>query len=800
MPAHAEGTKEVPTYCALCISRCGATATLKDGRLASLVADPHHPTGKALCIKGKVSPELVYHPERLLQPLRRTAPKGAADPGWETITWDEALDTVAQKLTNLASAHGPETVVFSSASPSTSAIDDSMGWIRRLRRAFGSPNQSTSMELCGWGRWLANFYSYGTGFPAGVMPDLEHAGCILFWGYNPSVSRIAHATATTAAVKRGAKLIVVDPRNAGLAHRADVWLQVRPGSDGALALGLSQVLIAGGHYDTNFLKGWTNAPTLVRDDNGKCLRLQDLDPSASEDVLLAWSDGVGGPVRTELGDETADHALFGTFEVQTPDGPVTCQPVFQKWANVCAAYTPDRVEELTNVPAATVVRAAEMIWQSRPLAYMAWSGVEQQSNATQIAIAAGLLCALTGSYDRRGGNVEFPVIPTNNVQGDEFLSEAQRQKTLGRDVRPLGPARYDHVGSADIYRAILEELPYRVRGLVSFGSNLVMAHAASETAIAALKALEFYVHTDLFMNPTADFADIVLPVASPFETEALKVGFEISDDAARLVQLRQRLVPPRGECRSDTQIIFDLACRMGLSAQFWNGDVDAGMREILEPSGVTLDELREKPEGIRVELETHYQKYATRQDGRPRGFNTPSRRIEFYSEQLLAHGYSPLPDYEEPKVSHRSDAQLAPRYPLVLTCTKDTLFCETQHRNLPSLRRRAMEPQVDVHPETAAARGIAAGDWVEIATPHGAARARARFDASLAEAVVCGQHGWWQACTALSAPAYPATGPETANFNSLIGHDAVDDVSGSVPMRAYVCELRRLNSPPSETH
>lgn len=151
--------EHVPTFCALCISRCGAVATVNDGRLTALGADPTHPTGQALCIKGKVAPELVYHPDRLLHPMKRTRPKDAADPGWERIGWDEALDIAAGRLRALAEAHGPQTVVFNSVSPSTSALDDSVGWLRRLRRAFGSPNQAVSMELFGWGRWLANIYT-----------------------------------------------------------------------------------------------------------------------------------------------------------------------------------------------------------------------------------------------------------------------------------------------------------------------------------------------------------------------------------------------------------------------------------------------------------------------------------------------------------------------------------------------------------------------------------------------------------------------------------------------------------------
>lgn len=790
MADRTQTAEKIPTFCALCTSRCGAIATVEDGRLTALASDPTHPTGKALCIKGKVAPELVYSPERLLHPLKRTQPKGAVDPGWERITWDEALDTIAARLNALAKAHGPETVAFNTASPSTSALSDSRHWVQRLRRAFGSPNQSVSFELCGWGRYMANLYSYGTALPASVMPDIENAGCILFWGYNPSLSRIAHATATTAALKRGAKLIVVDPRNVGLAHRAHEWVQVRPGSDGALALGLSHVMIERGWYAADFLRAWTNAPFLVREDTGRLLRASDIAPDASVDAGVVWD---GAPRAGTPGDAAPDIQLDTRVNVQTPAGTVACKTVFRMWRDICARHDPETVADLTGVSAAQIERTAETLWHSRPVGYMAWSGLEQQSNATQMARAIGLLYALTGNYDQKGGNVELPIVSTVDITGIEFLTRAQRKKTLGLDRRPLGPARFDEICSADLYRGILDNDPYPVRGLVSFGSNLVMAHADSDTATGALAALEFHVHVDLFMNPSAHFADIVLPATSPFESEGLKVGFEISKEACSLVQLRKPLVAPRGECRSDCQIVFDLATRLGLGDKFWDGDLDQAHTEMLAPSGLTLEALRAAPEGIRVPLETRYRKYADITDGVPKGFKTPSGRIEFFSEQLLDHGYPPLPDYEEPKVSHRAQPRLAARYPLTLTCTKDTLFCETQHRGLPSLRRRAPDPQVDLHPDAAGARGIADGAWVEIITPIGRARARARLDTGLAPDVVCGQHGWWQGCADIDAPGYPATGPGTANFNAIIGHDEVDDVSGSVPMRAYVCDVELLS-------
>ncbi len=797
MSADNPTTEQVPSFCALCISRCGAIATVENGRFVALKPDPSHPTGQALCIKGRVAPELVYHPDRLLYPMKRTRPKGDADSGWQRISWDEALDTVAKKLTELSDQYGPETVAFNNASPSTSALSDSVDWIRRLRRAFGSPNHSISMELCGWGRYLANQYSFGVGLPADCMPDLENAGCILFWGYNPTVSRIAHATATVAAQKRGARLIVVDPRLAGLARKADQWLRVRPGSDGALALGLAHVMIDRGWYDEGFVRNWTNGPLLIRADNGRFLREQDLARSGAAENYLAWDQTDGRPVAYDpsLGSYAADNsklALFGSFDIETLQGSVTCRPAFQLTTELCGRYDPKEVERITGVEADQVIRTAQMLWDARPVAYMAWSGLEQQSNATQIARAIGLVYALTGNFDAKGGNVQFPAAPSANIQGDDMLSAEQRAKTLGLADRPLGPSRFDHVTSAEIYRAILDHQPYAVRGLVSFGSNLLVAHADCERGREALAALDFHVHADLFMNPSAEMADIVLPTTSPFESEALKIGFEISEAACSLIQLRKKLVEPRGEARSDIQIIFDLACRLGFGQVFWDGDIDSAYRHQLAPSGVTLETLRENPAGVRVPLQTRYQKYAERTDNVPRGFDTPSRKVEFYSETFLKQGYPPLPDYEEPLVGPHSRPDLASRYPLILTCAKDSLYCESQHRGLPSLRRRALDPQVDLHPAAAAAREIGPGDWVIIETPKGRVRARARINEALDPQVVCGQHGWWQACPEIGAPGFEPFGPDSANFNLLIGHDDVDPVSGSVPLRAYVCEIKRL--------
>ena len=793
-------TQRIHGYCALCIARCGTVATVEEGRFIRLDPDPAHPTGQAICAKGRAAPELVYHPERLTSPLRRTRPKGDPDPGWERMSWEEALHLTAAAMRRVAEQHGPQAVAFTLASASTTAIGDATGFIQRLANAFGTPNAGITLDLCGWGRAFATRYTYGVGSVGaggmGAMPDIEQSGVLLLWGYNPSFTRLTHATAVVAALKRGMRLIVVDPRHVGLAGKADLWLRVRPGTDGALALGLAHLLIERGWYDRDFIRQWSNGPHLVRADTGRLLTTRDLDPHGDAGRVFAWDRAAARlvPYDTSTGQydgDSASLALDGEHRIATPQGDVVCHPAFELYARLCRRYPPEVVEATCWIPRAQLEEAARLLWQARPVSYYAYSGHEHHANVTQTARAMSLLYALSGSFDRPGGNVLFAAPPAAPIVGQELPSAQRMAPTVGRAERPLGPARWGSVTTHNLYRAILEGTPYPVRAVLGFGANMLLAHADGRQGREALKALEFYAHADLFMNPTAELADVVLPVASAFEREGLKIGFEISAEAQSLIQLRPAVVPPPGEARPDTDIIFDLAVRLGLAAQFWHGNIEAAYRHQLAPTGVTLEQLRAAPSGVRVPLQTRHAKYAEPDaQGAPHGFATPSRKVELYSQTFLEHGYEPLPDFVEPPIGPVARPDLAARFPLILTSAKSSLFCETQHRALPSLRKRVPHPEVELHPTAAQARGIANGDWVSIETPEGSVRARARLNTDLDPRVVVGEHGWWQSCAELGAPGYDPFGPMGANFNLLIGTAALDPVSGTAPHKSYLCEIR----------
>ncbi|GAB0106796.1 molybdopterin-dependent oxidoreductase [Nocardia sp. JMUB6875] len=767
---------EIAGYCTLCKSRCGAIYTVENGRLTDVRPDGDHPTGKALCPKGRSAPEIVHSTRRLTTPLRRTRPKTDPDPGWEPVSWDVALSDIAGRLTSIARESGPEAVAFALSTPSGTSLSDSTEWIERFVHAVGSPNTIYSTEICNWHKDVAHAFTYGVGLP---VPDYEATDLAVMWGFNPAKTWLAQSTELAEARARGARLAVIDPRRSTTALGAEHWLRVRPGTDAALALGLAGRLLDTHGYDERFVRAWTNAPLLVREDTGGFLRAEDIWPDTTG--FVAWDADEGRPTPYDTGspaDVPERFGLAGTHRIATPTGIVTCAPAFDHYARACRAWPLDRVACETWIEEDRIAALADEIAQAGSVSYYGWTGIGQHANATQTDRAIATLFALTGSFDAPGGNVVLPKPPVNAVSDrvNQLVPE-QRAKTLGLPERPLGPPAQGWVTARDLCRAVLEAEPYRVRALVGFGANMLLSQPDSARTGQALEALDFQVHLDLFENPTARYADYLLPVNSSWEHEALRIGFESSHRAQEHVQLRSRIVEPVGESRSDTEVVFDLATRMGLGEQFFGGDLEAAWDNQLAPLGMTAAELRARPGGTRIPLPRDYRKYEAT------GFNTPTRRIELYSERLAARGYSPVPEYAAPLAPE-------PAFPLVLTCAKNGYFCHSQHRQINSLRRRSPDPRLDLSPEAAAERGITDGQWVVLSTRLGSARLRARIDPTLHPGVVVSEYGWWQSNTDLGLPGADPLDKVGSNYNLLIDDENIDPLSGSVPLRSFTCEVR----------
>jgi anaerobic selenocysteine-containing dehydrogenase len=787
--------KFVRGYCALCTAHCATVATVEKGRVTRLEPDDDHPNGGVICIKGKAAPELVYHPDRLDYPLKRTRPKGDPDPGWQRVGWDEALSDIAQRLISIRARHGAKAVALGKGTKSGTSVDDVERWLGRFLYLFGSPNWVSTTHVCNWHRDTGFSFTFGTNLPT---PDLTHSKTFLLWGHNPSSTSLVLAHDIVAARARGMKTVVVDPRRVGIGSQADMLLQVRPGTDGALALAMIHCLMEESWYDASFARHWTNGTFLLNSETQKVITEADLSPQGSPDRFVVWDElkdraAVYDPVAEVYASDGIQPALFGARSLKGNDGKeILCRPVFERLSEIAAAFAPERSEKITWVPANKVWQTALLLAHNRPTSLYMWNGIGQHTNATQTSRAIASLYALLGDFDRPGGNVIFPKVPTHDVGGKEFLPKEAAALRIGRERKPLGPpAAPGNCAAYDIFTAILEEQPYPIKALLSFGSNPVMSNADSQRAHQALSALELGVATDLFMTPTAELCDYVLPATSFLEMSNLTTAFEHRPAGKTHLQYRPSIVGPIAERRSDTWIVFELAKKLGFAEQFWNGDIEAGYAYELAPSGLTLEQLKDSPGGISLPAEPSYEKHTKKnQDGVVRGFATPSKKVELYSHKFAAHGYPPLPEYMEPALSPVSRPDVAADYPLVLTNAKFTTFIHSQQRALPGLRKASPEPTADIHPDSATRFGVSNKRWMVIETPRGAIKVRARVTPNIVPGVVCCQHGWWQACKELKLPGYNPYDDDGANPATLIGTDLADPISGSLPHRSYLCRVR----------
>jgi anaerobic selenocysteine-containing dehydrogenase len=712
------------------------------------------------------------------------------------ISWDEALDTVAEKMLAARSEFGAESVAFYRPAPGGSPSGDFLPWLQRLAHAFGSPNTAATTHICNWHRDYGAAYTYGVGTP---QADYENAGCIIIWGTNPHATGVRHVAPIKAAVARGAKLIVIDPRRIPLTRDAAAWLPVRPGTDLALILGLINQIIENGAYDRAFLSRWTNAPLLVRDDTNLLLTEADLTAGGSTTRYVVWDSiaaetALYDPDKVDFVPHRTVAALDASMSLTLADGStVGCRTVFAALRGIAADYTLTRTAQLTDIDESAIATAAQVIGEARPLCYYSFNGIEQHTDAMQTNRAIGILYALTGDFDRKGGMVIYPSLRTKGISEVGLLPDGAAEKRLGVVKRPLGPAGGPHKGKPgniqayEIYNAILTGEPYSVRALISFGGNLIVSNGDTRRGARALQSLDFYMHMDFYENPTARFADILLPAASSWESEV--VG-QAAWRGKGHIQMRRAVVAPEYERRSDLDVMFALAKRMGLNDAFYGGDVETAFDDVLSPLGRTVSDIRAMERGMSIPLSARYQKYAESDPttGAPRGFNTPSRLLEIYSRTFAENGFAPLPRYAEPP-ELQVDRN---RFPLLLTASKPAAFTHGSYRSVPSLRKLVPEPGLEVNPTTAMSRGIADGDWVSLQTPKGAIRAKARYNTDLSPDIISGEEGWWQECAALGLPGYDPLSETGSNLNLLFTNDLIDPISGSVPHRGYPCQIARL--------
>jgi anaerobic selenocysteine-containing dehydrogenase len=790
-------TKKIRGYCASCSNWCPTVAHIRDGVFIEVSPDKEHPLANGLCPKGFAAPELVYNKQRLQYPMKRTKPKGSPDPGWQRISWDEALDTIATKLNEIREKFGPEAVAFTRAGPGGSPMAELAPWVVRLAHAFGSPNNIGTTNICQWHRDNASAYTYASPGIVGAAgrAEFERARCILIWGNNVHATRSSLLPLIERGLKHGAKLIVIDPRKTEMAAMADLWLQIRPGTDGALALSMINTIIDERLYDYDFVRDWTTAPLLVKSTSGDFLKAHELTAGGYPSSYVVV-DSVSKECKAYLaGSKLAvEPVLHGSFSLRTLSGEeIKCSTVFKLLQETVSAYPPSVAETLTGIAEGKIRDAARMFATIKPACWYSWNGIEQTTNASQTNRAICILYALTGNYDKPGGNIIPPRIPMNSIEGQEFLTTEMEEKRLGFKQRPLGPSGSLMARTTqgyEVYQAILTGKPYPVRALLGFGGNLVSSNIPGLVGKSALCQLDFHAQAELFLTPTAELADIVLPAANSWESWHIGVNRSSLSDKA-FIQMRPAVVPPQYESWPDMKIIFNLAKRLGLGNRFWDGNVEAAFDYQFAPLSITVEQIRRTPGGIPVSLPMQYRKYRNKDDaGNFIGFPTPSKRVEIYSAIFKEHGYEPLPTWKAPAILKRAD--IAENYPLILTSSKVVEFCHSQHRALPSLRKRVPHPFLEINVTKASELGLKERDWVIVETPYGSITLQAKLTDGIPYNVICTQNGWWQSCPELKLPGYDPYSSEGANVILLYSAENIDPISGCLLIKGHPGNVRKV--------
>lgn len=675
-----------------CHGGCGQKLFVEDGKLVRVEGDESHPWNQGRsCPRVLALKQYIYHPDRVTQPLKRIGRRGEGK--FEPISWDEAFDTCEIRLKEIRDKYGAEAVIFAQGTGR-----DIGGPISFLAYSFGSPN------WCQLGLSGQSCYTPRLGAMKAVMGDFGVVDCsqflerryddpqwtppnvIIAWGQDPpnGCPDAFYGHWIVDCMKRGSKIIAVDPRNTWTTSRAAHHLQLRPGTDGALALGMLNVIIGEGLYDKEFVAKWVHG--------------------------------------------------------------------FDQLAERAQQYPLDKVAAITEVPAADILAAARLFAKAKPAAIHWGVPIDMCADGTAVAHAIICLWSITGNIDIPGGQVIAR--PSHGVSSYPYSSEEMVQLYGAETVKRMAEKRI----GADTYPMVrnfrgwaqpdmaIEQIdsgkPYPLKAAWIQTANIVGGQAArAQFHLKALQKLDFIVVVDLFHNPTTmALADIVLPAATFPEKDSIRAWWSPLGIIKKRIQV--------GECKSDWEINFELAKRFnpeGMSR--WN-TLEELFNERLKTSGLTVRELVDQggwkmpPEGPSKPYRRH-ERGLLRPDRKP-GFNTPTGKVEVYSETYKQWELDPLPFYTEPPQSAVSTPDLFKKYPLVMiTGARSQLYFHSEHRMIPWLRAKMPDPYVEIHPVTAKAYGISDGEWVYLENDMGRVKRKAQITRKVKPQHVHTMHGWW---------------------------------------------------------
>lgn len=637
-------SKVVRSVCPFdCPDTCSLHVTLENNAIVSIDGNPDHPiTQGAICNKVRHLRERVYHPDRVLHPLRRTGPKGTLE--FERIAWDEAYDEIVSRLKSAIAAKGAESILPYSFYGNMGILN-AEGMDRRFFHRIGASQlERTICNAAG-----SAGYGYTMGASAGTDPETTvHTKYALIWGCNLVSTNMHQVMYLTEARKRGAKIVHIDVHRNRTSAWADEFVGILPGTDTALALGMMHVLIKEKLTDERFIAEYTKG--------------------------------------------------------------------FEELAVQAEKYPPERVAEITGVPADTIVRLAREYAGTTPSFIRIGNGLQHHDNGGMAIRTIACLPALVGQWGIPGGGA---------IKGNSHYSSVNALQLERPDLLPDRNVR--SISMNRLGEALLASEP-SVDVLFVYNSNpAVVAPDQNRVRQGLMRDDLFTVTHDLFLTDTCKYADIVLPATSHFENLDLFASYW-----HLYLQLHEPILEPMSECKSNFTLFKELGLRMGFEPEVFDVTEEQMIREALDYKspfldGLTYEELRREG-SVRMKLD--------RPSLVPQRIPTPSGKIEFYSERMLRAGLPPVPEY--------SPLREPEEYPFLLVTGPNHSFINSTFGNQERLKKLEKGPVVDMNAEDAAARGIAHGDSVRMWNGRGEVRLTAKVADNVLPGVLVTQGLWWE--------------------------------------------------------
>ncbi len=694
-----------PAHCG--IDCCGILAHVKRGKVIKLEpAEFPIPNDKRICLRGLSSLDITYHPDRIKYPMKRIGERGEGK--FERITWEKAFEIITEKFKSISKKYEWKSIGWVLGGPGAGTTK--FGAYLRL----ASLTQSTRVSAWGYGDAgipCGSRVIFGSQFPYmylfGTFWQRNWPDLLVVWGSNPGeTAPLQTMRKILDAKENGTQLVVIDPRFTVTASKADVFVGLKPGTDSALALGLMHVIFNKGFQNENFIRNETNGAFLVRTDNGKFLRGKEIGEKKSN-AFIIWdenSDNIKVLRRSTL----KSASIKGEYEVNG----IKCKPALQMLMDLTKDYPPNITAKITGVSADIITKLGEKIGTSEKAIFFTWMGftrtyygdISLRGLASVASIMGHVTTSFTSGY--------IPAV----LNWDPFLKAI-----------PDKPS-YHRMGILNLYNAVILEKPYPIKALwFAFINFLNQCVDCNKIIKEFFPKLEFIVQTELFMTPTAKFADILLPVCT---------FLEFSDFLPRpypYLQIQQKVINPLYESKSDVDIVAGLAEKLGFGEYFKGGE--EAMIDLIMDNPSLKEYTREK-----LSKEAMLLRKLPEGGNFPLTFSTPSGKIELYAEQLIEDGQA-LPVYLPPIEAPISKTNQ--KYPIAFIQGHSRFRTHSMFANVRTLLDINPEPIVDINPVDAQKRNIKMDDMVTIFNDRGKSTLKARLSEAVKPGVIDITEGWW---------------------------------------------------------